>query len=111
VAEGAQKTDGHMLNKTLLLSDRAEMDAKPELEIYADDVKCSHGATAGQLDANQLFYLRARGIDEATARGLLMQSFLAEALLEVDDDHIRAVLQARVDAWLAAHAEAWRVAA
>ncbi len=111
VAEDAQKTDGHMLNKTLLLSDRAEMDAKPELEIYADDVKCSHGATTGQLDANQLFYLRARGIDEATARGLLMQSFLAEALLEVEDEQIRAVLQARVDAWLAAHAEVWRAAA
>jgi len=111
VAEDAQKTDGHMLNKTLLLSDRAEMDAKPELEIYADDVKCSHGATTGQLDANQLFYLRVRGIDEATARGLLMQSFLAEALLEVEDEQVRAVLQARVDAWLAAHAVAWRAAA
>jgi len=111
VAEDAQKTDGHMLNKTLLLSDRAEMDAKPELEIYADDVKCSHGATTGQLDANQLFYLRARGIDEATARGLLMQSFLAEALMEVEDDQIREVLQARVNAWLEAHATAWRAAA
>jgi Fe-S cluster assembly protein SufD len=111
VAKDAQKTDGHMLNKTLLLSDRAEMDAKPELEIYADDVKCSHGATTGQLDANQLFYLRARGIDEATARGLLMQSFLAEALEEVEDEAIREVLQGRVDAWLGSHAEAWRPAA
>lgn len=111
VAEDAQKTDGHMLNKTLLLSDRAEMDAKPELEIYADDVKCSHGATAGQLDANQLFYLRARGIDEGAARGLLMQSFLAEALFEVEDEQIRDVLQAHVNAWLAAHAAAWRAAA
>jgi len=111
VAEDAQKTDGHMLNKTLLLSDRAEIDAKPELEIYADDVKCSHGATAGQLDANQLFYLRARGIDEAMARGLLMQSFLSEALEEVADERIRAVLQAHVDSWLAAHGAAWRAAA
>jgi len=111
VAEGAQKTDGHMLNKTLLLSDKAEMDAKPELEIYADDVKCSHGATTGQLDANHLFYLRARGIDEATARGLLMQSFLAEALEEVEDEKIRECLQDHVNTWLTAHGKAWGRAA
>jgi len=111
VAEGAQKTDGHQLCKTLLLSDKAEIDAKPELEIYADDVKCSHGATTGQLDANHLFYLRARGIDEATARGLLMQSFLAEALEEVESDEVRQVLQSHVDAWLLAHANAWRAVA
>jgi Fe-S cluster assembly protein SufD len=111
VAEGAQKTDGHQLCKTLLLSDKAEIDAKPELEIYADDVKCSHGATTGQLDPNHLFYLRARGIDEATARGLLMQSFLAEALEEVECDEVRQVLQSHVDAWLLAHANAWRAVA
>ncbi len=111
VAEGAQKTDGHQLNKTLLLSDQAEIDARPELEIYADDVKCSHGATAGQLNDDHLFYLRARGIDEAAARGLLMQSFLTEALEEVEDEQIRAALQAHVDAWLDAHADAWRATA
>ncbi len=105
VAEGAQKTDGHQLNKTLLLSDRAEIDTKPELEIYADDVKCSHGAATGQLDENQLFYMRARGIDEASARGLLMQSFLAEALEEVEDERLRACLQGHVNGWLGAHAE------
>ncbi len=104
VAEGAQKTDGHQLNKTLLLSPKAEIDAKPELEIYADDVKCSHGATSGQLDAGQMFYLRARGIPEDQARGLLIESFMSEALDEVEDDAIREILTAHVAKWLAAHA-------
>lgn len=104
VARDAQKTDGHQLNKTLLLSPKAEIDAKPELEIYADDVKCSHGATSGQLDEGQLFYLRARGIPEDEARGLLIESFMSEALLEVENEIIRDILAAHVATWLATHA-------
>lgn len=89
VHKDAQKTDGHQLSKTLLLSDSAEMDAKPELEIYADDVKCSHGATTGQLDNAALFYMRSRGIPDALARNLLVQSFVAEALDEISDTTVR----------------------
>lgn len=111
VAKDAQKTDGHQLNKTLLLSPKAEIDTKPELEIYADDVKCSHGATTGQIDENQLFYLRARGIDEATARGLLIHSFISEVMAEVKDGAIRDVLEAHVAAWLIRHAGIREIAA
>lgn len=81
VHAGAQKTDAQQANHNLLLSRGAEVDTKPQLEIYADDVKCAHGATVGQLDAGQLFYLRSRGIDEAAARGLLTQAF-ARAVLD-----------------------------
>lgn len=84
VHPGAAKTDSAMTCANLLLSRKAEIDAKPELEIYADDVKCSHGATVGQLDEAQLFYLRARGVDEATARGLLMAAFARDALAGLD---------------------------
>ena len=78
IHRGAQKTDAQLHTKNLLLSDRAEIDVKPELEIYADDVKCAHGATLGQLDANALFYLRSRGVDEDAARAMLSFAFLAE---------------------------------
>ncbi len=81
VAEGAVKTDARQANHNLLLSRGAEIDTKPELEIYADDVKCSHGASIGQLDEQQLFYLRSRGLDAESARGLLIAAF-AGALLE-----------------------------
>ena len=80
VREGAQKIDASQKSDNLLLSDKAEIDTKPELEIYADDVKCSHGATVGELDENHLFYLRARGLDEQAARGLLTFAF-ANALI------------------------------
>ncbi|MDP9196138.1 MAG: Fe-S cluster assembly protein SufD, partial [Pseudomonadota bacterium] len=92
VAPGAQKTDGYQLNRALLLSDAAEIDSKPELEIHADDVKCSHGATAGELDDQALFYLRSRGIDETTARHLLVQAFLAEVVDGIRDENIRAAI-------------------
>lgn len=101
VRPGAQKTDGHQLNRALLLSDAAEIDAKPELEIYADDVKCSHGATAGELDDTALFYLRARGIDRDTARALLTAAFVAEAIDEIPDEPVRTAFQTVVDGWLA----------
>ena len=83
VHKGAQKTDAAQNNANLLLSDTAEVDTKPELEIYADDVKCAHGATVGQLDQDMLFYLRSRSIDENTARSLLTYAFADEILREI----------------------------
>lgn len=99
VAKDAQKTDGYQMNQALLLSPDAEMDSKPELEIFADDVKCSHGATIGELDAEQLFYLRSRGVSDAEARTVLVRAFLANALDAVADDMIRGRLEAAVEQW------------
>jgi Fe-S cluster assembly protein SufD len=101
----AQKTDGRQLNKTILLSDDAEIDSKPELEIYADDVKCSHGATAGELDGEQLFYLRSRGLPKEDARRLLITSFLAEAVDTVIDEDCRDALMERITSWLSVKGE------
>ncbi len=101
VQRNAQKTDGNQLSRALLLSPDAVMDAKPELEIYADDVKCSHGATVGELDSEQLFYLRARGIDEAAARRLLIAAFLEEHVQSVSDEAAREWLGRAVIGWLA----------
>ena len=83
VAKGADGADSRQTAKALLLSETAEADLKPELEIFADDVKCAHGAAVGDLDAESLFYLRARGIPEAEARGLLLQAFLEDAVAEI----------------------------
>ena len=99
VARHAQKTDGYQMNQALLLSPDAEVDTKPELEIFADDVKCSHGATVGELDAEQLFYLRSRGIPDGEARSILVRAFLAEALEAVAQDNIRAMLEDSVERW------------
>ncbi len=113
VHKDAQRTDGHQLSRALLLSDRAEMDAKPELEIYADDVKCSHGATTGQIDETALFYLRSRGVPEALARNLMIQSFIAEALEEITDEKVREAMARVVVHWLPAQcylAEEWKQA-
>jgi Fe-S cluster assembly protein SufD len=99
VARAAQKTDGYQMNQALLLSPDAEVDTKPELEIFADDVKCSHGATVGELDTDQLFYLRSRGIPDQEARSILVRAFLAEALDAVSDASIRGVLESAVQAW------------
>lgn len=85
VAQDAQKTDGQMDNKNLLLSNDAKMDTKPQLEIYADDVKCSHGCASGQMDENQLFYAQARGIRKAHAKRLITQAFLLEPLEAVSN--------------------------
>ncbi len=105
VARDAQQTDGHQLNKTLLLSREAEMDTKPELEIYADDVKCSHGATVGELSELELFYLRTRGIDEVTARDMLVSAFLAEAVSELRDESLAAAFAERIAGWVDARHE------
>ncbi|MTH94861.1 SufD family Fe-S cluster assembly protein, partial [Roseibium sp. RKSG952] len=102
VAPHAQKTDGEMMTQALLLSEEAEMANKPELEIFADDVICAHGATCGQMDEDLLFYLRARGIPEDEARTLLVLAFLSEAIEEYDEDNVTEVLEARVRDWLAA---------
>ncbi|MFT8489278.1 MAG: Fe-S cluster assembly protein SufD [Gluconobacter oxydans] len=88
----AQKTDGYQMNQALLLSEKAQINSKPELEIYADDVKCSHGATVGALDDEQLFYLRSRGIAEADARDMLVRAFLIDALDLVSDEGLRDLL-------------------
>ena len=101
VRKDAQKTDGHQLNKVLLLSEGSEIDAKPELEIYADDVKCSHGATSGELDEEQLFYLRARGIKEEEARDLLVAAFLEDSLELIDDETPRDAFRNVISNWLA----------
>ena len=100
VAQDAQKTDGYQLSRALLLSDQAEMDAKPELEIYADDVKCSHGSTIGDLDENAMFYLRARGLSEAEARALLIQAFVAEMLDEIQAEEWRDIFRREMEGWL-----------
>ena len=104
VRRTAQKTDGYQSHHAILLSDRAEASAKPELEIYADDVKCSHGATAGQLDAEALFYLRSRGIPAAEARSLIIESFLNEAIEKVSNETVREFYRARISKWLAGRA-------
>ena len=101
VRPDAQKTDAHQLNKNLLLSPRANVDTKPELEILADDVKCSHGATVGDLDEEALFYLEARGIPAPEARRLLIEAFAADAIDRIEDDvALRAHLSAQVQRWL-----------
>jgi len=104
VARIAQKTDGYQMNQTLLLSPDAEIDTKPELEIFADDVKCSHGATVGELDADQLFYLRTRGIPDAEARSILVRAFLIEAHDAVTDETVRSLLDRAVEGWWARQA-------
>ena len=100
VRPDAQKIDGHQLNRTLLLSDRAEIDSKPELEIHADDVKCSHGATTGEIEEEALFYLRARGIPKEEARGMLVEAFLREVIDGIAMAGLREPLADRVVRWM-----------
>jgi Fe-S cluster assembly protein SufD len=97
VRQDAQKTNAYQSNKNLLLSDHASMNAKPQLEIFADDVKCSHGATIGQIDEEALFYLRARGIGEASARALLNHAFAADVIEQIADEEVRQSMLARLD--------------
>ncbi|WP_278921687.1 MULTISPECIES: SufB/SufD family protein [Pseudophaeobacter] len=100
VKEGAQKTDGYQISQSLLLDGDSQFLAKPELEIYADDVICSHGSTTGAIDEEALFYLRSRGIPTADATDLLTLAFLAEAVGEVEDTDIAADIVARLEGWL-----------
>ena len=92
VSEGADRTDARMRHDTLLLSDRAEVDAKPELEIYADDVACAHGNTVGALDADALFYMRARGLTEAAAAALLLRAHFGEVVERIGHERAREIV-------------------
>ncbi|PYF12973.1 Fe-S cluster assembly protein SufD [Rhodobacter viridis] len=103
VKPGAQKTDGYQISQSLLLDDDSQFLAKPELEIYADDVKCSHGSTTGAIDETALFYLRSRGVPEEEAKGLLVLSFLADAIDEIEDAGLKEDIVARLETWLARH--------
>jgi Fe-S cluster assembly protein SufD len=100
VAKHAQKTDGKQSSRALLLSESAEFDAKPELEIFADDVVCGHGATAGDLNHDHLFYLKSRGIPEAEAKSLLIAAFVGEAFDLVANDDCREALAAIAEQWV-----------
>jgi Fe-S cluster assembly protein SufD len=100
VAQDAQKTDGQQMSRALLLSRKAEADAKPELEIYADDVVCAHGATVGELDETQLFYLTSRGIHRDVARAMLISAFLDEAVDTIDNLELASILRPKVNAWM-----------
>jgi len=105
VAKDAQQTNGHQLSRAILLSDGAEVSTKPELEIYADDVKCSHGATTGELDDDSLFYLRARGVPAAEARRLLIRAFVREQIDELALESVREHLDGLMGGWLDQAAE------
>lgn len=100
VKEGAQKTDGYQISQSLLLDEDSQFLAKPELEIYADDVACSHGSTSGAIDEDALFYLRARGIDKGVATDMLTLSFLAEAVEEIESEVLKDEINARLQSWL-----------
>jgi Fe-S cluster assembly protein SufD len=100
VHKDAQKTDAKQTNRNLLLSEDAQIDTKPQLEIYADDVKCTHGATIGQIDEDAIFYLRSRGIPEGSARALLLFAFAGESLQRMKVEPIRRHLEALVSQWL-----------
>jgi Fe-S cluster assembly protein SufD len=102
VRPDAQRTDARMATHALLLSETAEADSKPELEIYADDVQCGHGATTGALDEDLLFYLKARGIPAKEAEALLIQAFVGEAIEGIEHAGLRDALMEEVAAWLAA---------
>jgi Fe-S cluster assembly protein SufD len=101
VKEGAQKTDGYQISQSLLLDGDSQFLAKPELEIYADDVACSHGSTSGAIDEEALFYLKSRGVPQAEAVNLLTIAFLAEAVEEIEDEVLAEEITERLEAWLA----------
>lgn len=100
VRPDAQKTDGKQMSQALMLSEDAEFDSKPELEIYADDVVCGHGTTAAELDPDLLFYCRSRGIPEKEARALMIESFIGEAIEKVENEQLRGALAAYATQWL-----------
>ena len=104
VERGADRTDARMGHHALILSDRAEVDAKPELVIYADDVACAHGNTVGALDEDALFYARQRGIPEAEARALLTEAFLGEVVDRIEHEGAREVAARLADRQL----QGWR---
>lgn len=103
VAPDAQKTDARMACNTLLMSDDAEFSVKPELEIFADDVQCAHGATVSDIQKNHLYYLMSRGISEKTARALLVNGFVAEIVEELEDEALVSALETIISDWLEQH--------
>lgn len=100
VKEGAQKTDGYQISQALLLDDDSEFNAKPELEIYADDVACSHGSTCGAVDETALFYLRSRGVPLKEAQDMMVLAFVDEAVQEIEEDQIADEIRSRIGQWL-----------
>jgi Fe-S cluster assembly protein SufD len=102
VEQAAQKTDGAMKSQAILLSPRAQMNEKPELEIFADDVVCGHGATVASLDPEQVFYLRSRGIPSGDAKAMLLEAFGGESIDRIEDELLIAALRARLSSWLGA---------
>ena len=104
VRKDAQKTDARMACNTLLMSDDAEFSVKPELEIFADDVQCGHGATVADIDHNHLYYLMARGVPRSKARAMLVNAFVAEIVEELDDETLVEALEDVISAWLEKHA-------
>ncbi len=100
VRKDAQKTDAKQTNMNLLLSDHAQVDTKPQLEIFANDVKCTHGATIGQIDETAMFYLRSRGLSEPAARSLLVYAFASEAIDRIQPQLLRAQLRQTLFDWL-----------
>ena len=100
VKAGAQKTDGYQISQALLLDDTAQFNAKPELEIYADDVACSHGSTCGSVDETALFYLTSRGVPRAVAENMLVLAFLDEAVAEIEDGALADMVRARIAGWV-----------
>jgi Fe-S cluster assembly protein SufD len=103
VAQAAQRTDGYQIAQGLMLDGDSQFLAKPELEIYADDVKCSHGSTVGAIDPVALFYLTSRGVPRRVAQDMLVLAFAAEALEEIEDEALRAATEALLQDWLAGH--------
>jgi Fe-S cluster assembly protein SufD len=103
VQPDAQKTDGYQISQGLLLDDDSQFLAKPELEIYADDVACSHGSTVGSVDEDMLFYLKSRGVPQAEAQDMLVLAFLDEAIQEIDDDALADDIRTRLGEWMARH--------
>jgi Fe-S cluster assembly protein SufD len=100
VKEGAQKTDGYQISQSLLLDDDSQFLAKPELEIYADDVACSHGSTTGAIDEQALFYLCSRGISKNDATDMLTLAFLTEAVEEIENENVASIIVEKISAWL-----------
>ncbi|MEN8889243.1 MAG: SufD family Fe-S cluster assembly protein, partial [Celeribacter marinus] len=103
VKDGAQKTDGYQISQALLLDEDSQFLAKPELEIYADDVICSHGSTVGAIDDTALFYMQSRGVGRKEATNLLTLAFLNEAIEEIEDEAISADILSRLEGWLSRH--------
>ena len=100
VEKAAQKTDGAMKSQAILLSPRAQMNEKPELEIFADDVVCGHGATVASLDPEQVFYLQSRGISNNDAKAMLLEAFGGESIDRIESELLAGPLRARLAAWL-----------